>query len=140
MKGFHIDHIVPLACGGTNEKINLQILCQPCHFEKTKNEQENGYVKVSATISDSRASPYNVIDPNLSGWWASPLGLKTADFEIKFDKDGFSVNGKPGEWDIQKIKNNLYHILFEGKSFEAELLKVDAENKTVHLKINNKPK
>ena len=36
MKGFHIDHIVPLACGGTNEKINLQILCQPCHFEKQR--------------------------------------------------------------------------------------------------------
>ena len=64
---------------------------------------------------------------------------KGEELDIKFDKDGFWVNGKPGVWDIQKIKNNLYHILFEGKSFEAELLKVDAENKTVHLKINNKP-
>ncbi len=42
LKSFHIDHIVPLACGGTNEKNNLQILCQPCHFEKTRTEQENG--------------------------------------------------------------------------------------------------
>ncbi len=60
-------------------------------------------------------------------------------FEIKFDKEGFSVNGKSGEWDIQKIKSNLFNILFEGKSFEAELLKMDPENKTVHVKINNKP-
>ena len=60
-------------------------------------------------------------------------------FEIKFDKERFSVNGKSGEWDIQKIKSNLFNILFEGKSFEAELLKMDPENKTVHVKINNKP-
>ena len=25
----------------------------------------------------------------MSGWWASPLGLKTADFEIKFDRKYF---------------------------------------------------
>ncbi len=40
-KGFHIDHIKPLACGGNNEKSNLQLLCAECHFEKSKNEQEN---------------------------------------------------------------------------------------------------
>jgi len=43
-------------------------------------------VKVSGTISDSRANPYNIIDPNLSGWWAAPLDMKTAIWEIMFDR------------------------------------------------------
>ena len=64
---------------------------------------------------------------------------KGEEFDIKFENDGFSVNGKTREWDIRKIQENLFHILFEGKSFEAELLKVDEETKTFFLKINNKP-
>ncbi len=39
-KHFHIDHINPLACGGTNDKNNLQILCNGCHFEKKKKHEE----------------------------------------------------------------------------------------------------
>jgi 5-methylcytosine-specific restriction endonuclease McrA len=46
-----IDHILALANGGTNNKDNLQLLCKECHFEKTKHEKENGYVKLSATHS-----------------------------------------------------------------------------------------
>ena len=35
-KIFDIDHIIPLSEGGTNDAENLQVLCKPCHFEKTK--------------------------------------------------------------------------------------------------------
>ena len=34
-KAWDIDHIIPLALGGTNEPENLQILCKPCHQSKT---------------------------------------------------------------------------------------------------------
>ena len=34
-KAWDIDHILPLALGGTNEAENLQILCKPCHQAKT---------------------------------------------------------------------------------------------------------
>lgn len=34
----HLDHIVPLSQGGTDDDDNLQILCVPCHEEKTKAE------------------------------------------------------------------------------------------------------
>jgi len=34
-KAWDIDHILPLALGGTNEPENLQILCKPCHQSKT---------------------------------------------------------------------------------------------------------
>ena len=30
-----VDHITPLADGGSNEMINLQALCKPCHSTKT---------------------------------------------------------------------------------------------------------
>jgi 5-methylcytosine-specific restriction endonuclease McrA len=30
----HIDHITALACGGTNDRRNLQLLCQPCNSAK----------------------------------------------------------------------------------------------------------
>lgn len=31
---FHVDHIMPLALGGTNDKLNIQLLCKPCNMEK----------------------------------------------------------------------------------------------------------
>lgn len=32
--GYHVDHIVPLSNGGTNDKLNLQILCSHCNLSK----------------------------------------------------------------------------------------------------------
>ena len=47
-----IDHITPLANGGSNEDINLQYLCKSCHKQKTKHEKETGeYLKIIDTES-----------------------------------------------------------------------------------------
>lgn len=35
---FHVDHIVPLAKGGTNNPQNLQLLCPPCNLSKSKRD------------------------------------------------------------------------------------------------------
>ena len=32
---FHIDHIFPLARGGSNDKTNIQLLCPPCNISKS---------------------------------------------------------------------------------------------------------
>lgn len=45
--GHHIDHVMPLARGGTNDRRNLQLLCPPCNLKKHAKHpidfaQENG--------------------------------------------------------------------------------------------------
>lgn len=35
-----VDHIRPLAIGGTNELDNLQLLCSSCHRKKTSRDQK----------------------------------------------------------------------------------------------------
>ena len=35
----HVDHIVPLEEGGTDDDLNLQTLCQADHGKKTREEQ-----------------------------------------------------------------------------------------------------
>jgi 5-methylcytosine-specific restriction protein A len=35
---WHLDHIIALECGGTNDPSNLQVLCAWCHKAKTKGD------------------------------------------------------------------------------------------------------
>lgn len=35
---WHIDHEIPIADGGTNDDVNLQVLCYQCHSLKTKED------------------------------------------------------------------------------------------------------
>ena len=65
LKQINIDHIMPLACGGDNSQDNLQILCKKCHFEKTKEEHENGYVKLSQTQSSFNQQTMDVFTSSL---------------------------------------------------------------------------
>lgn len=32
--GYHVDHVIPLALEGSNDKLNLQLLCQACNMRK----------------------------------------------------------------------------------------------------------
>lgn len=31
---YHVDHIIPLAAGGSNDRTNIQLLCPPCNLSK----------------------------------------------------------------------------------------------------------
>ena len=41
-RAMHLDHVIPLAQGGTNDPDNLQWLCAGCHSRKTV-EQDGGF-------------------------------------------------------------------------------------------------
>lgn len=37
--GRDVDHVRPKAAGGTDDPENLQVLCEPCHLDKSAREQ-----------------------------------------------------------------------------------------------------
>lgn len=47
-----------------------------------------------------------------------------------------SVNGQPLAWDLAVLGDGHYHVLYEGRSYKAELVEVDYTAKTLVLKIN----
>ena len=59
-------------------------------------------------------------------------------FEIIKNDDGFNINGEPFEWDFVKISEGYFHILYENKSYRAEVVKADRAAKSFQFKINNK--
>ena len=56
--------------GGTNDNDNLQVFCKKCHFDKTKNEQEHGYVRVSDTESSFNMKTHELFNSSLCGAYA----------------------------------------------------------------------
>jgi hypothetical protein len=65
---FNIDHISPLAAGGSNEESNLQILCVSCHRDKSSNEHEQGsYIKTKDTTSFFNAEVHEIMNSTLAG-------------------------------------------------------------------------
>jgi 5-methylcytosine-specific restriction enzyme A len=70
-KKYDIDHIRPLANGGTNQIDNLQALCKSCHQDKTANEHEHGqYVKFSDTESCFNNTVQEIMNSALSHAYA----------------------------------------------------------------------
>ena len=59
-------------------------------------------------------------------------------FEIESKEEKITINGTPLQWDVLKIKDGYFHILFENRSYRAEVVKADSGTKTVTLKLNGK--
>jgi biotin carboxyl carrier protein len=59
-------------------------------------------------------------------------------FSIEPTDEGFIIDGKEVAWDLKKIEDGYYHILFNNKSFTAELVKADPEVKAFVFKINGR--
>jgi hypothetical protein len=54
--------------------------------DKISRFESYGLVTVSSSISDSRSNPYNVVDPNGYGWWAPPLDIGHAYYQVLFER------------------------------------------------------
>jgi biotin carboxyl carrier protein len=57
-------------------------------------------------------------------------------FEIVPTEDGLLINGKSFHWDVAEITDGYFHILYQNKSYRAEIVSVDAVTKTSVVKIN----
>lgn len=62
--------------------------------------------------------------------------IGTHTFEFTSNEGITYVDGKPLKWDFIPIEEGHYHILYDNKSYRAELVKIDSPTKTVTLKIN----
>jgi acetyl/propionyl-CoA carboxylase alpha subunit len=58
--------------------------------------------------------------------------------EIKPDKSGYLIDGEVFEWDIIRFKEGSYHIIHQQESFNAELIRISEDGKTMLWEINGK--
>ena len=98
-----MDHIKPISEGGhATLSSNLQLLCKRCHFEKTRNEQENGYIKVSDTASSFNIKTQEILNSPLCATHAFVETLLTDAPAPMKDYDVHYI-------DINSRKNCLYY-------------------------------
>lgn len=57
-------------------------------------------------------------------------------WSIDFTAHGIIVDNQPFEWDLVSLGEGRYHLLWQGRSYSAEVLAVDAAAKTVQLKLD----
>ncbi len=57
---------------------------------------------------------------------------------IDFGPNGPVLNGEPFAWDLVKLTDRTFHILYQNRSYTAEVLDLNAAEKTVRLKINGR--
>jgi acetyl/propionyl-CoA carboxylase alpha subunit len=50
--------------------------------------------------------------------------------------DTLTLNGQPFAWDIADLGSGRFHILHEGRSYNAEVVEADYTAKTIVLKLN----
>ena len=59
-------------------------------------------------------------------------------FEVISDENGYRVNGNEFQWDNVKISDGYFHILYQNKSYRAEVVSIDKAAKRFIIKINGK--
>lgn len=57
-------------------------------------------------------------------------------FEIASAGEQYLVNGRPVTLDVVRVQDGYFHVLFNGKSFRAEVVDADAATKHYVIKVN----
>lgn len=120
-KKLQIDHIKPLASGGSNDISNLQALCASCHKIKTQEEKENGeYIKIDNTKSSFNNTVNEIYKSDLMKRWAF----------IEYVNDNVET-GKIRYYDMNKTRKNLvchsqyqlpvFSVLDDVEEFDGEI-------------------
>src|SRR5690554_381469 len=59
-------------------------------------------------------------------------------FTVEKPEEMFAVDGKQVDWDLVRISDRLYHLLVNHVSYTVELINIDAAEKEITIKLNNK--
>ncbi len=59
------------------------------------------------------------------------------EYQLDAQKDKLLVEGEDLSLDLLDLKNGKYHLIFNGRSFNASLIELNNEEKKVKIKINN---
>ncbi|WP_460912813.1 acyl-CoA carboxylase biotin carboxyl carrier protein subunit [Spirosoma areae] len=62
--------------------------------------------------------------------------LNAQSFTIDLTPNGPALNGESFGWDLVKLSDRTFHILHQNRSYTAEVLDLNAVEKTVSLNIN----
>ncbi len=56
--------------------------------------------------------------------------------EVAFENDKIKIDGNAYEWDMVEIGNQSFHIIHKNKSYRAEVLSFDKQDKLLTVRIN----
>src|SRR5690554_4312461 len=59
-------------------------------------------------------------------------------FTVEKSEEVFAVDGNLVDWDLVRINERFYHLLINQVSYSVELIHINAREKEITLKINNK--
>jgi biotin carboxyl carrier protein len=65
------------------------------------------------------------------------VSVNTQMFDIQSDNSNLLVNNEVLDWDLVKISEGKFHILYDSHSYNAEVLEADYEAKSFKIKLNN---
>ena len=59
-------------------------------------------------------------------------------FEVSNDGETWIVNGHPLQWDVSALSPRHFSIIYQNRSYNAEVVKIDNQTKTIELKLNGR--
>jgi len=65
------------------------------------------------------------------------VSINDATFEVDQDGDSLFLGDKEFDWDLIKIGEGKYHIIYKTQSYNAELISISKDSKQVTLKIED---
>ena len=63
--------------------------------------------------------------------------VNNQEFKVEYDSTHQSIDGKPFQADILEFSQGKFHILQDNKSYIAEIIEINPEEKCFVIKVNN---
>lgn len=60
----------------------------------------------------------------------------TRSFEIEESKGEFRLNQEAFDWDMIHIRDNIFHVMYQQRSFNAEVVEANHADKSFSIRIN----